>query len=84
MTPSDMPSNKNTPVGSFYSLTSGLVRPFHDSTPLITNEFKLPAKLNKLPRYITDTARKHAEQLKEPVILKDMYIYRLPKNLASD
>lgn len=83
-----MPLNKHTPGGSFYSLASGAVKhpaSLHGSTPRLdtNNEFKLPAKLKKLPKDITDTAKKHAEKLREPVILKDMFIYRQPEYLTS-
>lgn len=46
-----------------------------ETTPK-THEFQLPNKVKTLPKDLTDHAFNYAKIVKEPVLLKDMYVYK--------
>ena len=46
-------------------------------------EFELPQKLQNLPKELTEPAKAYSKMIKEPVSLKDMYVYKTPEYLMQ-
>ncbi len=47
------------------------------------DSFSLPGKLENMPKELTAPAKAYANLIQEPVMLKDMYVYKTPEYLLQ-